>query len=83
MRAPFVPDLRSITDTSYFPVDDLQDIPNDPCSRGCCTVRGFVFSTTLMILVDDTGNTEDASDALVFAGYTYKRFDYLTRKNVL
>ncbi|KAG8779231.1 Serine/threonine-protein kinase [Serendipita sp. 397] len=28
--APFVPHLRSITDTSYFPTDDLESVPDQP-----------------------------------------------------
>jgi protein-serine/threonine kinase len=28
--APFVPRLRSITDTSYFPTDELQEVPDEP-----------------------------------------------------
>lgn len=28
--APFVPHLRSITDTSYFPTDELQQVPEEP-----------------------------------------------------
>jgi hypothetical protein len=28
--APFVPNLRSITDTSYFPTDELEEVPEEP-----------------------------------------------------
>lgn len=28
--APFVPHLRSITDTSYFPTDELSQVPDEP-----------------------------------------------------
>ncbi|KAF8655258.1 hypothetical protein AX16_003160 [Volvariella volvacea WC 439] len=28
--APFVPHLRSITDTSYFPIDELSQVPEEP-----------------------------------------------------
>lgn len=28
--APFVPHLRSITDTSYFPTDELPQVPEEP-----------------------------------------------------
>ncbi|TDL29494.1 kinase-like protein [Rickenella mellea] len=28
--APFVPHLRSITDTSYFPTDELEEVPDQP-----------------------------------------------------
>lgn len=30
IEAPFVPHLRSITDTSYFPTDELDQVPEDP-----------------------------------------------------
>lgn len=28
--APFVPHLKSITDTSYFPTEDLENVPDQP-----------------------------------------------------
>lgn len=28
--SPFVPRLRSITDTSYFPTEELQEVPDEP-----------------------------------------------------
>lgn len=28
--APFIPHLKSITDTSYFPTEDYQDVPEVP-----------------------------------------------------
>jgi hypothetical protein len=28
--SPFVPRLRSMTDTSYFPTDELQEVPDEP-----------------------------------------------------
>jgi protein-serine/threonine kinase len=65
MKAPFVPKLLSITDTSYFPVEELQDIPNDPISA------------------DVSEQELERQRDLAFVGYTFKRFDYLTRKNVL
>lgn len=30
IEAPFIPRLRSITDTSYFPTDDLTEVPEEP-----------------------------------------------------
>jgi protein-serine/threonine kinase len=31
--APFVPHLRSMTDTSYFPTEDLDQVPDLPAPR--------------------------------------------------
>ena len=33
-RAPFTPTLKSITDTSYFPMEDLEDVPEAIPSAG-------------------------------------------------
>jgi protein-serine/threonine kinase len=30
IESPFIPDLRSITDTSYFPTEDLESVPDVP-----------------------------------------------------
>ncbi|KAI7943573.1 hypothetical protein MJO28_011101 [Puccinia striiformis f. sp. tritici] len=30
IEASFVPHLKLVTDTSYFPTDDLGDVPNEP-----------------------------------------------------
>jgi protein-serine/threonine kinase len=30
IEAPFIPDLRSITDTSYFPTEELENVPDVP-----------------------------------------------------
>ena len=35
--APFVPHLRSITDTSYFPTDELNQIPESATELGSNT----------------------------------------------
>ncbi|KAJ2159474.1 Serine/threonine-protein kinase [Coemansia sp. RSA 552] len=61
-RPPWIPPLSSITDTSHFPTDEI-DQNSSP--------------------FDDPApaqNTEPQKD-LAFVGYTYKRFDMLTRKN--
>lgn len=34
IEAPFVPALKSITDTSYFPIDELDKIPDQPQMPG-------------------------------------------------
>ncbi|ORY01211.1 Serine/threonine-protein kinase orb6 [Basidiobolus meristosporus CBS 931.73] len=63
--AHFVPVLKSITDTSYFPIEELDQIPHEP-----------EMSTK------DTAQDYQQKD-LAFVGYTFKRFDYLTRKNAI
>ncbi|CAN6649906.1 serine/threonine-protein kinase Cbk1p [Trichomonascus vanleenenianus] len=64
-NAPFIPKLSSITDTSYFPTEDLEQIPEPPqASNGA-------------------GGDKDVREDLPFIGYTFSRFDYLTKKNAL
>ena len=64
-EAPFVPQLKSITDTTYFPVDDI-DLSHNTLSDN-----------------DGLDTRMEQKKDLAFVGYTYKRFDYLTRKNVI
>jgi len=66
-KAPFVPILRSITDTSYFPTEELMDVPEkvNPISEK-----------------PDTYNKSPEKD-LAFVGYTFKRYDFLTRNHAL
>lgn len=67
-KAPFIPELKSITDTSYFPIDDLANAhPLDAVAE----------SAGEMTL--DEGGKKD----LAFVGYTFKKFDMLTRRNAL
>lgn len=41
MESPFVPVLTSITDTSYFPTEDLEKVPDHPEQHGkCLSQRG-------------------------------------------
>lgn len=70
--SPHVPQLKSITDTSYFPIDELDSIPE------------YINNH----LHEDDEDGEGGQDSynqkdLAFVGYTFKRFDYLTRKNVI
>ncbi|CAO3648473.1 unnamed protein product [Cunninghamella echinulata] len=64
--SPHVPQLKSITDTSYFPTDELDTVP-EAVDNGH---HGY----------PDSVNTQKD---LAFVGYTFKRFDYLTKKNIL
>ncbi|OUM65514.1 hypothetical protein PIROE2DRAFT_66120 [Piromyces sp. E2] len=63
IRPPFVPELQSITDTSYFPTEDLMDIPEQ--------------------ITYNQGTVDEMHKDLAFVGYTFKRFDYLSRKNAI
>ncbi|KAJ8660377.1 hypothetical protein O0I10_003834 [Lichtheimia ornata] len=66
--SPYVPQLTSITDTSHFPTEELEAVPE--------------AVDTSMMQVDHT-DTVNAQKDLAFVGYTFKRFDYLTKKNIL
>ena len=71
--APFIPKLRSITDTRFFPIDELENVPDSPALSKAIEQRE-------MIMKQNNGNVKED---LPFIGYTYSRFDYLTRKNAL
>lgn len=66
-HAPFIPKLRSITDTSYFPTEDLQQVPDIPQSQQKV----------------QQNKQKNAREDLPFIGYTFSRFDYLTKKNAI
>lgn len=67
--APFIPKLRSITDTRFFPTDELENVPDSPAMSRAQQ--------------QEDANGQNAKEDLPFIGYTYSRFDYLTRKNAL
>ncbi|KAJ3024631.1 UNVERIFIED_CONTAM: Serine/threonine-protein kinase [Siphonaria sp. JEL0065] len=62
MRAPFIPQLTSITDTSYFPTDELGGVPEQ------------VHDTNDMdgVVADEYPSL---FSNLAFLGYTYRRWD--------
>ncbi|KAJ9109463.1 Serine/threonine-protein kinase [Naganishia cerealis] len=70
--APFIPKLRSITDTRFFPTDELENVPDSPALLKAVEQREQMMKS-------GAGVKED----MPFIGYTYSRFDYLTRKNAL
>ena len=65
MEAPFIPKLTSITDTSYFPTDEIENEPDLATSP-----------------VNESDTIMQKKD-LAFVGYTFRKFDYLTRKNAI
>ena len=72
--APFIPKLRSITDTRFFPTDELENVPDNPILTKAMEQRE---------LDAKNGGRKNPKEDLPFIGYTYSRFDYLTRKNAL
>ncbi|KAF3918519.1 Phototropin-2 [Orbilia brochopaga] len=68
--APFKPQLKSMTDTTYFPTDDLENVPDAPA---VAAMRAAQQQGTLQ----PPGPGEETG--LPFIGYTYKRFDHLNR----
>lgn len=66
--APFIPQLRSIIDTAYFPTEDLEQVPQDVAPPE--------------VQLDSNLEGDDKKD-LAFVGYTYSRFDMLTRRGAL
>ena len=62
IEAPFVPRLRSITDTSYFPTDELDQVPDEPVGGDITGAHkdlaflGFVSPFTLIFTVYLTRN---------------------------
>jgi protein-serine/threonine kinase len=55
--APFVPHLRSITDTSYFPTDELENVPDQPVGADTSGAQkdlafvGYAVSRNSVLLV--------------------------------
>ncbi|KAH3667745.1 hypothetical protein WICMUC_005277 [Wickerhamomyces mucosus] len=73
--APFIPKLKSITDTRFFPTDELENVPENPV---------LVKAERERQKNPNSANTNgDSKEDLPFIGYTYSRFDYLTRKNAI
>ncbi|KAG0257269.1 Serine/threonine-protein kinase [Mortierella polycephala] len=60
--SPMVPELSSITDTRYFPTEDLEKVPDQP--------EHYDYTVT-----DDSKQKD-----LAFVGYTFKRFESLTKR---
>ncbi|EWC48446.1 serine kinase CBK1 [Drechslerella stenobrocha 248] len=67
--APFKPQLKSMTDTTYFPTDDLENVPDAPAVAAMRAAQQQGLQPP--------GPGEETG--LPFIGYTYKRFDQLNR----
>ncbi|CCK70812.1 serine/threonine protein kinase CBK1 KNAG_0F01440 [Huiozyma naganishii CBS 8797] len=79
VEAPYIPKLSSITDTRFFPTDELENVPDSPAMAQAAQQREQMMKLN--------GAAQNAGapikEDLPFIGYTYSRFDYLTRKNAL
>lgn len=79
VEAPYIPKLSSITDTRFFPTDELENVPDSPAMAQAAKQREQMMKQGMGI----NGNTQAVKEDLPFIGYTYSRFDYLTRKNAI
>ncbi|KAK5959354.1 serine/threonine protein kinase CBK1 PWA37_003309 [Arxiozyma heterogenica] len=79
VEAPYIPKLSSITDTRFFPIDELENVPDSPAMAQAAKQREQMMKQGGSGLNNGAAIKED----LPFIGYTYSRFDYLTRKNAL
>ncbi|KAG0306390.1 Serine/threonine-protein kinase [Dissophora globulifera] len=77
-EAPYVPVLNSITDTSYFPTDDLDKVPELPGQHEYMAVMGGAAGGAGGIDGDNSKQKD-----LAFVGYTFKRFESLTKRDAL
>lgn len=64
-----------MTDTRHFPTDDLASVPDNPAMSKAMEQRELDAK--------NGGGRKNPKEDLPFIGYTYSRFDYLTRKNAL
>jgi protein-serine/threonine kinase len=69
-ESPFIPQLHSITDTAYFPIEDLEQVP-----------QGLVVPETHV--AESNGMDGLDNKDLAFVGYTFSRFDMLTKRGAL
>ncbi|KAL3232437.1 Serine/threonine-protein kinase CBK1 [Nakaseomyces bracarensis] len=79
VEAPYIPKLSSITDTRFFPTDELENVPDSPAMAQAAKQREQMMKNGL----NPNQNQNQVKEDLPFIGYTYSRFDYLTRKNAL
>ncbi|AMD19395.1 HBR494Cp [Eremothecium sinecaudum] len=77
VEAPYIPKLSSITDARFFPTDELENIPDSPAMAQAAKQR------EQMMKQGGAAIGAQAREDMPFIGYTYSRFDYLTRKNAL
>lgn len=65
--APFVPRLQSVTDTSYFPTDELDQVAEDSQTDSGGASKDLAFLGSVYLQFENSSN-------LIHARYTFKRF---------
>jgi len=75
IEAPFIPRLRSITDTSYFPTDELDQVPDEPVGGD---TTGAHKDLAFLGCVPSSRSWRSETDVwpafFVSCSYTFKRF---------
>lgn len=70
--APFVPHLRSITDTSYFPTEELDQVPEEPAGADSGSANKDLAFLGYVLTVN--ASTSLITSTLCCYRYTFKRF---------
>ena len=65
IRAPFEPKLASIVDTTYFPIDEIDQIDN----------ATYFNAADVATAANSQVRDETPEISLPFIGYTFKRFE--------
>lgn len=74
IEAPFIPRLRSITDTSYFPTEELEQVPDEPVGADSAGAsKDLAFLGYVPSRAHSVTATEIDMPFAVYR-YTFKRF---------
>ena len=77
MEAPFIPNLSSITDTRFFLTEESEKIIDSPEMLRALQQGGQMMERGGGTLSNDASIKED----MPFIGYTFSRFDFLTKRD--
>ena len=68
IEAPFVPHLRSITDTSYFPTDEIEQVDEEQSALTSETSKDLAFLGCVLFILGRPTKLNLSNR------YTFKRF---------